>query len=156
MLITKWALLSGMLLTSLSQQAIATKVCDEKALKTAIDRFGQAFLVADTDTLDSMLVDDYIHVNGGSGNIIRKQAWLNWLKSRKAELQANTLSISRYDVELNSVVVNGKVGIVVGSVTSEGINKQRPFTSVLRFSNTWLCQDNQWFRAAFHDSHLKQ
>lgn len=155
MQLIKPLLLSTLLLSSFSLQAANDTACNETELRNAVARFGEAFKTADTQRLDLLLTDNYIHVNGGSGNIIRKQAWLNWLGSRKSELQTGKYRFTHYQVDVLSVVVQDRVAIVVGEAVSAGQRNEIPFKSKLRFSNTWLCEKGQWRRAAFHDSPLK-
>jgi hypothetical protein len=129
-------------------------MCTEKSLYETVDIFANAFVTADVDLLERLLTDNYIHVNGGSGNIIRKKAWLNWLLSRKVQLDTGKYKITHYKIDLQNVVMTGNTAVVVGKAESAGINKEEPFSSVLRFSNTWICSDLGWRRASFHDSML--
>lgn len=145
---------ASVLLVLGSSDALANSLCTEKSLRKTVDVFGNAFAVADVATLNELLMDNYIHVNGGSGNVIRKQAWLNWLASRKVELDSGKINIAHYKVDLLNVVLTGDTAVVVGQAESSGVNKGVPFSSLLRFSNTWICTDLGWRRASFHDSLL--
>lgn len=148
-------LLSSICLYLCDSNVKANTMCNEKALRETIDVFGNAFVTADVEILGRLLTDNYIHVNGGSGNIIRRSAWLNWLSSRKVELDSGKVKVTNYKLDVQNVVLTDKVGVVVGRAVSSGINNGESFSSSLRFSNTWICSDLGWRRASFHDSALE-
>ena len=126
----------------------------EAAVRAAVDAFGEAFVAADTERLDAMLVGDYVHVNGGSGNLVDRASWLSWVASRKGELESGRLVVDTYAVEDVAVVIHGHTAIVTGIVRSTTTRDGESRTSNLRFTNVWLEQDGVWRRAAFHDSAL--
>lgn len=126
----------------------------EAELRDAVHTFGQAFLEADVPTLRGLLTEDYVHVNGGSGNVLGRGEWLDWVKARRAQIEREELRITEYRIEDLSIVSHGNTAIVVGTVFSRQVSGGESSTSRIRFSNTWLYQKGKWRRAAFHDSPL--
>jgi ketosteroid isomerase-like protein len=130
------------------------KATPEFEVRAAVARFGQAFLDADVEVLESLLTDDYIHVNGNSGNVLKRNEWLNWIKSRRTELEAGHLIIDEYETKDVAVKIYENVAIVTGTVYSNGKHNGELFASHVRFTNTWVLINEEWRRAAFHDSPL--
>ena len=130
------------------------KASFENKVQAAVAKFGRAFLNADVEVLESLLTNDYIHVNGSSGNVLNRNEWLNWIKSRRTELEAGQLIIDEYDTKDIVVKIYENVAIVTGMVYSSGKHNGEMFTSHIRFTNTWVLNDGKWHRAAFHDSPL--
>jgi ketosteroid isomerase-like protein len=124
----------------------------EAELRIAIEAFGRAFREADVQGLERLLSDDYVHVNGGSGNVIGRDDWLEWVAARRAEIDSGELLITEYRVEDLSIVFHGNTAIAVGAVFSSQVRNGTSSTLRIRFSNTWLYEDSTWRRAAFHDS----
>lgn len=124
----------------------------EAELHSAVNTFGQAFLEADVPTLQLLLTKNYVHVNGGTGNVIGQAEWLNWVTSRRAQIESGELRITEYRIEETKTAIHGDTAIVVGMVFSSYVTGGELKTSRIRFTNTWLYQDGKWLRAAFHDS----
>ena len=124
----------------------------EAELRIAIEAFGRAFREADVQELERLLSDEYVHVNGSSGNVIGREDWLEWVESRRAEIENGELSITEYRVEDLRIVFHGDTAIVVGAVFSSQVRNGASSTLRIRFSNTWLYEDSKWRRATFHDS----
>lgn len=130
------------------------KPTSEREVRAAVTKFGQAFLDADVEILESLLTSDYIHVNGGSGNVLKRSEWLDWIKSRRTELKTGQLIIDEYNTKDVVVKLYENAAIVTGTVYSSGNHDGKPFASHVRFTNTWGLIDGVWRRAAFHDSPL--
>ena len=124
----------------------------EVELRKAVDTFGRAFLEADVPSLRLLLTDNYVHVNGGSGNVLNRTDWLNWVESRRAQIDSKELQITEYRIEDVRTVIHGDTAIVIGTIFSSQVTGGKVGTSRIRFSNTWLYRDAKWLRAAFHDS----
>lgn len=135
---------------------LAEKVDREAEVRTAVNVFARAFLEADVPTLKSLLTENYVHVNGRSGDVLNRKNWLKWVKSRRAELENGELVVSDYRVEDVIVALDGNTAIVIGTVFSSQARKESASTSRIRFSNTWLYRKGEWRKAAFHDSPLPQ
>ena len=140
----------------LATGALAEETDREAELRAAVEAFESAFVEADGAKLESMLTDDYVHVNGGSGSVINRDQWLSWIESRRGQLVDGDLVITDYRTEDLSIIVHGDTGIVTGIVFSTRVLNGRWSTAQLRFSNTWLYDGSSWKRAAFHDSALPQ
>ena len=130
------------------------KARQEKNVRKVFARFSQAFLEADFAILDSMLSDDYIHINGQSGTVLSRFEWLDWIRLRRNEIEKNELQVDEYRVEDIIVKMHNNAAIVTGVVFSRGIRKDEAFASQVRFTNTWILFENVWKRVSFHDSPL--
>ena len=139
------------LLTYSAKCQAALKVSDVRA---SFDKFNQAFLEADVAILETLLAKNYVHVNGGSGNVINKQSWLKWIAFRRAEVDSGDLIIDTYEVNDIKIQIFGETAVVTGIVKSTGKRQGKPFNLSIRFTNVWLMEDGILRRAAFHDSHL--
>jgi len=138
------------------QVALAQETSFEEDVREAVRTFGRAFVEADVPVVRSMLTEDYVHVNGGSGNVIDRERWLAWIASRRVELDRGDLVIDTYRVDEVKVEMHGETAIVTGVVHSTGRRRSEAFTSRIRFTNVWTEQDGVWRRAAFHDSRLPE
>jgi len=126
----------------------------EKAVRAAVEGFSRAFLEADVETLEKILTNDYVHINGRSGTVLDRNEWLTWMQTRGKEMENRELQISEYRVEDLTVKIYENAAIVTGVVVSSGTQKGDPFSSRVRFTNTWILVEGMWYRAAFHDSPL--
>jgi len=123
-------------------------------VRNAVSAFGRAFAAADVATLQTLLAQDYVHVNGRSGSVLDRDEWLSWITSRRAELETGQLVIETYSVEDVKVEVYGDVSVVTGVVHSTGQRNGESFDSGIRFTNGWIKSGDAWRRAVFHDSPL--
>ena len=124
-------------------------------LKQAVESLAVAFSKADVSTLESLITDNYIHINGRSGNVIGKQAWLKWNKSRQKNMATNKEVIERYQINSLQIELFENTAFVTGIVISSGTRNAEKFKSKIRFSNVWIRSKNQWKRATFHDSPIE-
>ncbi|MCO7225347.1 nuclear transport factor 2 family protein [Pleionea sp. CnH1-48] len=124
-------------------------------IKQALERFNQAFMDADTQTLNTLLTSNYVHTNSGS-KPFGKTAWLNWLKTRKQALQDKLFHYKNYSTEELSIQVYGDSAVVTGRNIAEGMNKGQPFQHDIRFTHLWIREPSGWKRAAFHDTSTKK
>jgi ketosteroid isomerase-like protein len=120
-------------------------------IQEAVGRFSKAFVEADSSTLDILLSEDYIHTNS-TGSVLNKKQWLEYIKIRKAELEAGRLEIESYENTDLRIRVYGESAIVTGANLAKGKREGKPFVTQLRFTHLWIRQSGQWKRAAFHDS----
>ena len=121
-------------------------------VRDAVRAFGLAYAAADTVTLKSLLADDYVHVNGGTGTVLSRDDWLEWVESRKAAMARGELIVDDYRVEDVEISLDGNVAIVVGRVISSVREDGVLRSSEIRFSNTWVYREGAWRRLLFHDS----
>lgn len=139
-------------LAAVAQGAYASS--DSEAVITAVEKFGEAYQQADVEVLRQMLAPGYVHVNGGSGNRIDAEQWLDWVSSQRALIDAGELRISSYEISDTKVEMMGHSAIVTGVVSSSGVREGALFETRIRFTNLWTLVDGNWKRAAFHDSPL--
>jgi ketosteroid isomerase-like protein len=116
-----------------------------------VGRFSKAFVEADVSILNTLLSEDYIHTNS-TGSVLNKQQWLEYNKTRRADLEAGRLEIESYENKDLRIRVYGESAIVTGTNVAKGKREGKPFVTELRFTHLWIKQSGQWKRAAFHDS----
>ena len=123
-------------------------------LERALGAFNAAFLRADAVTLDTLLTEDYIHTNGGTGSVLDKERWLEYIRTRRAEIASGRLRVDRYESSAVTIRWHGDAAVVSSQVVSDGSRDGKAFATRLRVSQVWVRSDGQWRRAAFHDSPL--
>ncbi|MBV6644818.1 MAG: nuclear transport factor 2 family protein [Cyclobacteriaceae bacterium] len=133
--------------------SIQTSTEKEKLLNR-LESFNEAFISADAEKLASMITADYMHSNGSSGPYNKKQ-WLNYVKSRRAKLDAGTLTVSKYEMQDIQVILYGAAATISGKVVTEGLENGKSYSKIFLVTHTWVLQDGYWHRAAFHDGKLK-
>jgi Domain of unknown function (DUF4440) len=124
------------------------------ALERALNAFSAAFLLADEKALDTLLADDYVHTNGGTGSVLDKARWLEYIRKRRAELASGRLRVDRYQSTDVTIRWHGDAAVVSSQVESEGSRDGQPFATRLQVTQVWVRSGGQWRRAAFHDSPL--
>jgi ketosteroid isomerase-like protein len=124
------------------------------ALERALGAFSAAFLRADENALDTLLTDDYVHTNGGNGSVLDKARWLEYIRTRRAEVASGRLRVDRYESTQATIRWHGNAAVVTSQVVSEGSRDGQPFATRLRVTQVWIRLGGQWRRAAFHDSPL--
>ena len=135
--------------------SLATEAMNpETQIRAALASFATAFIEADIPTLEGLLEERYIHINGGSGNVLNRDEWLRWVESRRVKLESGALVISDYWIEYVEVEVHGEAAAVTGVAIAKGSRDGIPYDSQVRFTNLWVHRGDSWRRAAFHDSPL--
>jgi len=143
------------LLLLLAPWSGATEAVNSEAeVRAAVASFGSAFVEADVPTLEGLLEENYIHINGSSGNVLNRDEWLGWVESRRAELESGALVVSDYRIEDVEVEIHGEAAVVTGVAVASGNRHGVPYHSQVRFTNVWVHRDGAWRRAAFHDTPL--
>jgi hypothetical protein len=124
-------------------------------LRQALAAFRDAFARADAAALDRLLADDYVHTNGGSGQVLDRAAWLGYVRGRRAELDAGVVGIEEYRSSDPVIRLIGTVAVVTHEVTTAGVRKGERFRSRVQVTQVWVREGGRWRRAAFHDSPLE-
>lgn len=127
----------------------------EKEIRALLDRFGKAFVEADAATLEALLADDYAHTNSNGGTLNKTQ-WLDYIKTRSAELKSGRLRVDSYINDDLKIRIYGNTAVVTGRNTSRGAREGKAFSLQLRFTHVWVKQAGLWRRTAFHDSAIQQ
>lgn len=122
------------------------------ALHVALQAFSLAFRRGDAETLDTLLTADYVHINGGSGTVLDRTQWLDYVRSRRADLQSGKLRVDRYETSAVSIRWYPAAAVVSSQVTSEGTQNGVSFATRLQVTQIWIRVGERWRRAAFHDS----
>ncbi len=124
-----------------------------QSLEEAIAKFNAAFAEADVEKLSAMITDDYRHTNGHQASIDR-QAWLQYLKKRKAALASGALQVSRYELVDPVITKYDASAMLTGIIEMEGVQDSLPFSQKIRITNLWVIDDGKWKRAAFQDAKI--
>jgi len=122
------------------------------ALHAALQVLSVAFQEGDAETLDTLLTTDYVHTNGGSGTVLDRTQWLDYVRSRRADLERGMLRVDRYETSAVSIRWYQAAAVVSSQVTSEGTQNGVSFATRLRVTQVWIRVGRRWRRAAFHDS----
>lgn len=122
------------------------------ALHRALDAFSDAFLRADAAALDTLIVAGYRHTNGGTGSMLGKADWLDYVRARRKDLDSGRLEVRRYEVVDMAITWHPGAAVVTNRVVSEGTQDGAGFASRLQVTQVWIREGRQWRRAAFHDS----
>ena len=143
----------AMLLLLLAPSPVLAEAASHEAdVRAAVESFGRAFAEADVPTLEAFLTDTYVHVNGRTDNVLNRDEWLSWVKTRRTELETGDLVVSEYGIEDLEVDLYGEAAVVTGVVHSKVSRNGDPFENRIRFTNVWVLEGAAWRRAAFHDS----
>jgi tetratricopeptide (TPR) repeat protein len=146
----------ALLLVSAMPSLSDTAADREQSVRDAVEAFAAAFVSADSLVLDGMLTDDYVHVNGSSGDVVDRGRWLRWVASQRKGIERGGIVIAAYRVDDLKVMLHNDAAVVTGVVLSHGKRAGKPFQTRLRFTNVWVDQEGSWRRASFHDSALPE
>jgi hypothetical protein len=124
----------------------------QAALRAALEAFSRAFRHADAAALDTLLTAEYLHTNGGSGAVLDRTRWLDYVRNRRADLRGGKLRVDRYETSAVTVRWHQSTAVVSSEIVSEGIQNGAPFASRLRVTQVWIHSGGRWQRAAFHDT----
>lgn len=149
------AVISVVAMLSGASAAMGQNSGEEHEVREAVSAFGQAYAAADVEALRELLSNDYIHVNGSSGNVLDRETWLDWISRRRGDLDAGRLVVEEYEVGDIEIRIHGETAVVVGSVVSRERRNGEEVENRLRFTNVWIRGEAGWRRAAFHDSSLR-
>lgn len=124
----------------------------ENALRSAFNKFNDAFLKADSAVLESLLTYNYIHTNGRSGSVLDRPKWLAYIKTRKTDLDSGKLKVGSYSVQNVRVKIFIDSAVITATIFSKGENAGKPFDSKIQITTFWVKIRGKWKRAVFHDS----
>lgn len=109
-----------------------------EALRDAERRLQRAQLASDVETLDH-LIDDRLVFTGPDGKLYSKQDDLHVHRSGQQ-------SMTRVDEEDLVVLVVGGTGVTLFLGTVQGAMAGQPFLARVRYTRTWICDDEQGWR----------
>src|ERR1041385_9186404 len=140
-------LFASMLLLSLARSAPAqtdrqSKV--EQELRDLVHTWDEAFVKADTTTLDRLLASEFAFVGGP-----KKADYLAWLKTRPADSVQSAVS-----TEIQ-VQVYGDTAVVVGVDLISGQNKGQPTSNKWLYMDVWVKRDGRWQCVKTYSSAVK-
>lgn len=122
------------------------------SLTLALQAFGAAFQAADAEALDTLLAPDYVHTNGSSGSVLDRSRWLEYIRSRRADLRSGRLRVERYETSGIAIHWFPRMAVVTSRVSTAGTENGVPFARRLQVTQVWMREGSRWRRAAFHDS----
>lgn len=124
---------------------------DASSVETAVRQFAEAYRDGDVETVESLLADDYIHINSGAAPGDR-DSYLAWNRTRAEYLKSGAWSVDTYDLTELQVKLYKSTAIATGRVTATGVRDGTAWSSDVRFTNLWVMENGRWKRAAFHDA----
>ncbi len=123
-------------------------------LLIAIDKFNKAFQEGDVKVLESMITDNYLHTNGNS-KAINKKDWLNYLHTRERAIKSGNLEVIKYEIDEMEIEFYGNMALVTGKVIVSTKKKEEIQNNEYRITNVWVNESGNWKRAGFHDGKIK-
>ncbi|MDO5981844.1 nuclear transport factor 2 family protein [Flavivirga spongiicola] len=131
-----------------------TKIDLEQQLLESIDKFNKAFQEGNVKVLESMITENYLHTNGNSKSI-RKKDWINYLSKREKEIQSGNLEVIEYKLSETEIELYGNTAMVTGKVTVSNKKSSDIKNNEYRITNIWVYESGAWKRAGFHDGKIK-
>lgn len=125
----------------------------DELLKT-ISKFNKAFQNGNVSILESMITENYLHTNGNSKSIGKKN-WLNYLSKRENEINSGNLDVIQYEMDEIKIEFYNNMAIVTGKVAVSNKKKEEIQKNEYRITNVWVNEDGNWKRAGFHDGKIK-
>nr|WP_321237509.1 nuclear transport factor 2 family protein [uncultured Psychroserpens sp.] len=130
-----------------------SKITEDSLLET-IEKFNNAFQEGNVSIIESMVTENYIHTNGNS-KAIRKKDWLNYLKKREKKIKSGNLEVIEYKMNEIEIEFYNKIAIVTGKIFVSNKEKEDIKNSEYRITNIWVNENGKWKRAGFHDGKIE-
>ncbi|WP_303317883.1 nuclear transport factor 2 family protein [Flavivirga abyssicola] len=125
------------------------------ALLNRVEAFNTAFKVCNIAKLESMLTENYRHTNGIS-KPIDKRAWVNYLRTRKAQIEKGELVVNTYEMKDTEVeLYNNHTAILTAKIVVSSKKQGEIQNNEYRVTNIWIKDDGIWKRAGFHDGKIQ-
>ena len=130
------------------------KIANKEALLGTIEKFNKAFQAGNVELIESLVTDNYVHTNGNS-KAIGKKDWFNYLNKREKEIKSGNLEVVEYKMEEIEVEFHNTIAIVTGKVLVSSKVKGEIKKNEYRITNIWVNINGNWKRAGFHDGKIK-
>lgn len=118
----------------------------DQQLKDMENNWAKATLSGNTDSLSSMLSDDFVNLDS-DGSMRNKAETID--RTKKVKMQISQLSDMK-------VTQHGDTAIVTGTWTGKGTNAEgKPIDAKERWTDTWVKKDGQWQCVASASAPLK-
>lgn len=130
-----------------------SEMMTEKLFK-AIEHFNAAFQQGNNTVLESMVTENYVHTNGNS-KAIGKKDWFNYLSKRENEIKSGNLEVIEYKLDEIEIERYGNMAIVTGKIVVTNKIKESLQKNEYRITNIWVNESGNWKRAGFHDGKIK-
>jgi hypothetical protein len=125
-----------------------------KELLKRLDAFNTAFREANVSELTSMITETYLHVNGNSRSIGKKE-WLNYLNKRKTDIKSGSLEVLFYRMDEVDIELFENTAFVSARIMVTNKRDTTVQESEYRVTSLWVNQAGSWKRAGFHDTKIK-
>ena len=122
-------------------------------LLIAIAKFNKAFQEGNVVVLESMITENYLHTNGNSKSINKKD-WINYLRNREREIKTGNLEVIMHKIDEMEIEIYGDMAIVTGKITVSSKKKEEIQKNEYRITNVWINETGDWKRAGFHDGKI--
>ena len=132
----------------------ASRKSAESEVLKAVDKFYDAFLAGDVETVKRMTAEDYLQTDV-NGNIQDKSAWLaeyylpivERMKTGKWKWDV----FERKDIQVRRY---GNVAVLIGRTTFKFSDDAK--ASEIRFTQVWVKRHGNWQRAVYHNAWLPE
>lgn len=122
-------------------------------LVATIDEFNNAFQQGNVSVLKSMITENYVHTNGSSQSIGKKD-WLKYLSKRENDIKTGNLEVLQYEMDDMKIEFYGEMAIVTGRVAVSNKEKEETHNAEYRVTHVWINDHGDWKRAGFHDGKI--
>ena len=126
----------------------------KEGLLAAINKFNNAFQEGNTSTLETMITSNYLHTNGNSKSI-GKRDWFNYLSKRENRIKSGNLQVIDYSMEETAIEFYGNIAIVTGKIIVTNKENEKVKKNQYRITNVWVNEFGNWKRAGFHDGKIE-
>ena len=127
---------------------------EREELRSRIALFNSAFQNGEIEQLELMITDHYLHTNGGSQSI-RKKDWMAYLKKRKEEISSGDLVVDNYKMDEVQMEFYQDLAIVTAKISFTSTRNGEGKENEMRVTNVWIKEEGVWKRAAFHDTRIE-
>ena len=127
----------------------------ELSLSESLKTFNLAFKNGDVAILKNMITDIYVHTNGSS-KAIHKKDWITYLIKRKEELDKGDLVVNSYEMkEVEFIPYNNDLAIITGKIVTNFTKFGKTTSKQYRVTHVWVKENGIWKRTAFQDHRIK-
>ncbi len=132
----------------------SSKISDEAEVRKAVDKFYEAFLAGDLETVKRMTAEDYLQTDV-NGKVQNKSAWLDeYYLPIIAQMKTGQFKWDAFERKNIQLRRYGKVAVLIGRTAFKDSGSGK--TRELCFTQVWIKRDGEWQRAVFHNAWLPE
>ncbi len=128
----------------------ASRTSAESEVLKAVEKFIDAFVAGDVETVKRMTAEDYLQTDV-NGKVQDKSAWLaEYYLPLVERMKTGQLKWDVYERKDIQVRRYGNVAVLIGQTTFK--TSDAPKASELRFTQVWVKRHGNWQRAVYHNA----